>query len=181
MKTTTWSIDPMHSEVQFKVKHLVITTVTGRFNEFSGLIRADEHFENADINFEISTASISTSNEQRDTHLKSADFFDVETYPKLSFRGDSLRRTFDDEYELTGDITIKGITLPISLSVEYAGTVTDPWGNIKAGFEVRGILNRKTFGLNWNATTETGGLVVSEDVKLAINLQLVKQAEPIAA
>lgn len=181
MKTTTWSIDPMHSEIQFKAKHLVITTVTGRFNDFSGIVRADENFESADISFEISTASISTSNEQRDTHLKSADFFDVETYPKLTFRGDSLRRKHNDKYELTGDITIKGITLPIALSVEYAGTVTDPWGNIKAGFEVRGILNRKHFGLNWNATTETGGLVVSEDVKLAINLQLVKQAEAVAA
>jgi len=181
MKTTTWSIDPMHSEIQFKVKHLVITTVTGRFNDFSGIINADENFENADINFEINAASISTSNEQRDTHLKSADFFDVEIYPKITFRGDSFRKKDDDEYQLTGDITIKGITLPIALSVEYAGTVTDPWGNVKAGFEVRGTLKRKNFGLNWNATTEAGGLVVSEDVKLVINLQLVKQAERVAA
>jgi polyisoprenoid-binding protein YceI len=181
MKTTTWSIDPMHSEIQFKVKHLVITTVTGRFNDFSGTIHADENFENADITFEINAASISTSNDQRDTHLKSADFFNVETYPKISFRGESLRKTHDGEYQLTGDITIKETTLPIALSVDYAGTVTDPWGNIKAGFEVRGSLNRKNFGLTWNATTETGGLVVSEDVKLAINLQLVKQAERVAA
>ena len=176
MKTTTWSIDPVHSEIQFKVKHLVITTVTGRFNNFSGIILANEDFENADIMFEINAASISTGNEQRDTHLKSRDFFDVEIYPKLRFRGDSLRRKRDDQYELTGDITIKGITRPIALSVEYAGIMTDPFGNVKAGFEVRGILNRKHFGLNWNATTETGGLVVSEDVRLTINLQLVKQS-----
>ena len=105
----------------------------------------------------------------------------METYPKITFHGDSLRRKYDDEYQLAGDITIKEVTLPIALSVEYAGTVTDPRGNVKAGFEVRGTLNRKNFGLNWNVTTETGGLVVSEDVKLAINLQLVKQAEQVAA
>ena len=181
MKTTTWNIDPIHSEVQFKVKYLIITTVTGRFTNFSGVIHADENFENTDISFEIDSNSISTNNEQRDAHLKNADFFDVEMHPKLSFRADSFRRTLDEEFELTGDLTIKGITRPLALSVEYAGTMTDPWGNMKAGFEVRGVLNRKDFGLNWNATTEAGGLLVSEDVKLVINLQLGKQVEPVTA
>ena len=181
MKTTTWNIDPVHSEVQFKVKYLIITTITGRFTNFSGIIHADENFENTDISFEIEAASISSSNEQRDDHLRNSDFFDVEKHPKLLFQADSFRRTLDDQFELTGDLTIKGITRPIALSVEYGGIVTDPWGNVKAGFEVKGVLNRKDFGLNWNATTETGGILVSENVKLAINLQLVKQVEPAIA
>jgi len=181
MKTTTWNIDPAHSEVQFKVKHLVITTVTGRFTNFSGVIHTDENFENTDISFEIEAASISTNNEQRDAHLKSADFFDVGKHSQILFRGDYLRRKRDDEFELIGDLTIKGITRPIALAVEYAGTMTDPWGNVKSGFEVKGVLNRKDFGLNWNATTEAGGLLVSEDVKLVVNLQLIKQVEPAIA
>jgi polyisoprenoid-binding protein YceI len=175
MANTTWAIDASHSEIQFKVKHLVITTVTGSFNEFSGSVTAEEGFENANISFEANVASINTNSEQRDGHLKSADFFDAEQFPTLSFTSTTFSKNADDEFSLTGDLTIKGTTLPVTLSVEYGGTATDPWGNVKAGFELTGKINRKDFGLTWNAITETGGALVSEEVKLVANVQLVKQ------
>ncbi len=175
MATSTWAIDPAHSEIQFKVKHLVITTVTGHFKEFSGSVEAEEGFENASIAFEAAVASISTNNEQRDGHLKSADFFDAENFPTLSFASTSFTKDGSD-FSLVGDLTIKGTTLPITFEVDYEGTATDPWGNVKAGFEVKGKINRKDFGLAWNAITEAGSALVSEEVKLIGNIQLVKQA-----
>jgi polyisoprenoid-binding protein YceI len=177
MENSTWAIDPSHSEIQFKVKHLVITTVTGHFKEFSGsLVSNAENFDGASISFEAKTASINTNSEQRDEHLKSADFFDAEQFPTLSFQSTSFKKADDEEYNLTGNLTMKGVTLPIDLEVEYNGTATDPWGNVKAGFEITGKLNRKDFGLTWNAPTEAGGVLVSEEVKLIANIQLVKQA-----
>jgi polyisoprenoid-binding protein YceI len=177
MENSTWAIDPSHSEIQFKVKHLVITTVTGHFKEFSGSLTGDaNNFDGASISFEAKTASISTNNEQRDEHLKSADFFDAEQFPTLSFQSTSFAKQDDEEYTLKGNLTMKGLTLPIDLEVEYNGTATDPWGNVKAGFELKGKLNRKDFGLTWNAPTEAGGVLVSEEVKLIANIQLVKQA-----
>ncbi|MDI9866309.1 YceI family protein [Flectobacillus sp. DC10W] len=175
MATNTWAIDPSHSEIQFKVKHLVITTVTGHFEEFSGAVEAEEGFENASISFEANTASINTKSEQRDGHLKSADFFDVEQFPTLSFKSTSFVKDGSD-FELNGDLTIKGVTLPVTLEVDFEGIATDPWGNVKAGFEVKGKINRKDFGLTWNAITEAGSALVSEEVKLVANIQLVKQA-----
>jgi len=174
MATTNWVIDASHSEVQFKVKHLVITTVTGSFNEFSGTVEAGDTFENAKISFEANTASISTNSEQRDGHLKSGDFFDVEKFPKLSFKGTKFSKK-DTGFELVGDLTIKDVTNSVTLSVEYGGTANDPWGNTKAGFEVSGKINRKDFGLTWNAPTEAGGVLVSDEVKLIANVQLLKQ------
>lgn len=177
MENLTWAIDPSHSEIQFKVKHLVITTVTGNFKEFSGSLESiSDDFDGASIAFEAKTESISTNSEQRDGHLKSADFFDVEQFPTLSFQSTSFTKKGDEEYGLTGNLTLKGVTLPIDLEVEYNGTATDPWGNVKAGFELKGKLNRKDFGLTWNAPTEAGGVLVSEEVKLIANIQLVKQA-----
>ncbi len=176
MSTTIWAIDPSHSEVQFKVKHLVITTVTGHFKEFSGTVEAGDDFEDAKISFEAKVDSISTNSEQRDGHLKSADFFEVEKYPTLSFTSTKFTKKDDDEFELVGDLTIKGVTNPVKLSVEYGGTATDPWGNVKAGFELTAKINRKDFGLTWNAPTEAGGVLVSEEVKLIANIQLLKQA-----
>ena len=175
MATTNWIIDPAHSEIHFKVKHLVITTVTGSFREFSGKVVADEDFSNATIEFEATTGSINTNNEQRDSHLKSADFFESEKFPKLTFVSSRLTKKNDDEFELEGNLTIKDVTKTVTLNVEYSGTAKDPWGNIKAGFEVKGKLNRKDFGLTWNALTEAGGAVVSDEVKLLANIQLVKQ------
>jgi len=175
MATTNWIIDASHSEVQFKVKHLVITTVTGNFQEFSGTVASGDTFDNAKIIFEANTNSITTHSEQRDGHLKSGDFFDVEKFPKISFAATKFAKKGDDTFELVGDLTIKDITKSVTLAVEHGGVATDPWGNIKAGFEITGKINRKDFGLNWNAPTEAGGVLVSEEVKIIANIQLLKQ------
>jgi polyisoprenoid-binding protein YceI len=172
---TTWAIDPAHSEIQFKVKHLVITTVTGNFTQFSGWVHSGEDFEDAQIHFEANVASISTNSEQRDSHLKSQDFFEAEKFPTLNFTSTRFEKKDDSTFELEGDLTIKGVTKKIGFDVEYAGTAKDPWGNTKAGFELKGKINRKDFGLNWNAITEAGGALVSEEVKLIANIQLIKQ------
>ena len=174
-KKVTWSIDPAHSEVQFKVKHLVISTVTGQFTSFSGGLEAEgEGFENSRAVFEADVDSISTNNKDRNTHLKSADFFDAENHPKITFVSTGFKKTGEDTYEIIGDITIRGTTKPIVLKAEYGGTTVDPYGNTKAGFEVTGKLNRKEFGLKWNGVTETGGVVVGDEVRLLLNLQYAK-------
>lgn len=176
MELTKWAIDPTHSEVQFKVKHLVITTVTGSFGKFSGEIIANENFTELKGGIEIEASSISTNNEQRDEHLKSADFFDVANNANLNFEITGLQNIDGSEFELLGDLTIRGVKKPIKLSVNYDGTATDPWGNVKAGFEVTGKINRHDFGLTWSVITEAGGALVSDEVKLQANIQLVKQA-----
>ena len=174
---TKWVIDPMHSEVQFKVKHLVISTVSGFFKSFEGeLITDGDDFENAEIDFSLDINSIDTNQSQRDEHLKSAEFFDAEKYPKISFKSTSLTKTDDEEYELAGDLTIKDVTKPVKLNAEFGGSAADFYGNTKAGFEISGKINRKDFGLTWSATTEAGGVVVGDEIKLAINIQLIKQA-----
>jgi len=172
MATTKWVLDPLHSEVQFKVKHLVISTVTGFFRKFEGeLSTENDNFSNASVSFSLDVNSIDTNQEARDNHLKSAEFFDAEQYPAITFKSTS----FDGE-ELKGDLTIKGITKPVTLEVEHGGTATDFYGNTKAGFEVTGKINRKDFGLTWDGVTEAGSVVVGEDIKLIINVQFAKQA-----
>ncbi len=172
MATTKWALDPMHSEVQFKVKHLVISTVTGSFKTFEGTVTAQgDTFEGAEVEFSLDVNSIDTNQEQRDGHLKSAEFFDAEKYPKITFKSTSLT---DDK--LTGDLTIKDVTKSVTLDVEHGGTATDFYGNLKAGFEVTGKINRKEFGLTWSGVTEAGAVVVGEDIKLIINVQFAKQA-----
>jgi polyisoprenoid-binding protein YceI len=174
---TKWVIDPMHSEVQFKVKHLVISTVSGFFKSFAGeLITDNDDFENAEIDFTLDIDSIDTNQSQRDEHLKSAEFFDAATYPKISFKSTSFTKTGDDEYALKGDLTIKDVTKPVSLDVEFGGSAADFYGNTKAGFEISGKINRKDFGLTWDGVTEAGSIVVGEDIKLLINVQFAKQA-----
>lgn len=174
---TKWSIDPMHSEVQFKVKHLVISTVSGFFKSFSGTVEAEnEDFSDAKIEFSIDIDSIDTTQTQRDEHLKSAEFFDAAQYPHITFKSTSFTKTGDDEYELKGDLTVKNVTNPVTLNVEYGGSAADFYGNTKAGFEVTGKINRKEFGLTWDGVTEAGSIVVGEDIKLTINAQLIKQA-----
>ncbi|MBT33265.1 MAG: hypothetical protein CMO01_26690 [Thalassobius sp.] len=171
-----WAIDPMHSEIQFKVKHLVISTVTGSFTAFDGILEAEgDEFEGAKVAFSADTASVSTNNADRDGHLKSGDFFDAETYPKLSFESTSFTKTGDDEYELKGNLTIKDVTKAVTLKVEHGGIMVDPYGNTKAGFEISGKVNRKEYGLSWSAVTEAGGVVVGDDVKLLLNVQVAKQ------
>jgi polyisoprenoid-binding protein YceI len=166
---TKWGIDPTHTEVQFKVKHLVISTVTGTFNKFNGWAEAEEeNFNGADIQFSIEAGSIDTNQADRDAHLKSPDFFDAANHPTIEFKG-----KLNGE-KLSGHLTMRGKTLPVTLKAELGGVAKDPWGNTKAGFEISGTVNRKEFGLNWNAVTEAGGVLVGEDVKILINAQLVK-------
>ncbi len=173
---TKWVLDPTHSEVHFKVKHLVISTVTGTFKSFEGTFEAENgDFTDAEIDFSLDVSSIDTNQEQRDTHLKSADFFESEKYPKIVFKSTSFRKVDDDEYELTGDLTVKDVTKPIKLEVEYGGSATDFYGNEKAGFEIEGKISRKEFGLTWDAVTEAGAIVVGDDIKLSINAQFTKQ------
>jgi polyisoprenoid-binding protein YceI len=178
MATKTWALDPTHSEVQFKIKHLMITNVTGSFDIFTVSAQTeDEDFSKGKISFTADVNSVSTNNEQRDGHLKSADFFDAEKYPQIKFvatKADSVDN--DGSFDLYGDLTIRDVTKNIKLSVEFGGVVKDPYGNTKAGFTINGKINRKDFGLTWSAVTEAGGIVVSDDVKIAAEIQLIEQA-----
>ncbi|MBF9252736.1 YceI family protein [Pontibacter sp. 172403-2] len=178
MATTKWTVDPAHSEIQFKVKHLMITTVTGYFQKFNLEVETeDEDFEKfSNLTFTADINSINTNNEQRDTHLRSADFFDAENHTELRFDGKSYKKVSDDEAKVQGDLTIRGITKPVTVNVEFGGMVVDPYGQTKAGFTVDGKISRKEFGLTWNAVTEAGSVVVSDEIKLHAEIQLVKQA-----
>ncbi|MES2849013.1 MAG: YceI family protein [Bacteroidota bacterium] len=177
MATTKWALDPTHSEIGFKVKHLMFTNVSGHFKTFTASAETeDDTFNNATIEFSADVDSVSTNNEQRDAHLKGADFFDAATFPKMSFKATKFAPNGDGEYELAGDLTMHGVTHPVKLNAEFGGIVKDPWGNVKAGFSLNGKLHRKDFGLNWNAVLETGGVMVSEEVKIHAEIQLVKQA-----
>lgn len=171
---TKWNIDPTHSEVQFKVKHLVISTVTGQFNKFEGSLESDnEDFDGAKAEFQLEAASVDTNVTDRDNHLKSAEFFDAEKFPHIKFTNGKLRKSGED-YKLTGNLTIKDNTKPITLDVEYGGSMVDGYGQNKAGFEITGKINRKEFGLTWNAVTEAGGVVVGDDVRLILNVQVIQ-------
>ena len=165
----TWKIDPVHSEIKFKVKHLVVSTVTGKFDSFDAAIESEsDDFTNAKITFEADVNSINTGNGMRDGHLKSADFFDAANHPKIMFVSKSLTEKSDNEYTLSGDITIRGITKQILLDVVYNGVAKGMDGNTIAGFEITGKLNRFEFGLHWNTLTEAGGMTVGSDIKLEI-------------
>ncbi len=173
---TKWAIDPTHSEVTFKVKHLVISTVTGKFGEFSGSLEQDgEDFEGAKASFSTAIKSITTGADDRDAHLKSDDFFNAEAYPEMKFESTRFEKEDDNNYKLTGDLTIRDITKSITLDVAHGGTVEDPYGNTKAGFEISGKINRKDFGLKWNGVTEAGSVVVSNEVTLNLNIQVARQ------
>lgn len=174
MKTTKWAIDPTHSEITFKVKHLMISNVKGEFRTFQANIDGED-FTNSIISANIDASSISTNNDDRDTHLKSPDFFEVEKYPEITFVSKSIKKVDDDEYQLVGDLTIKGTTKEITLDTEFGGYMKDPYGNEKAGFSINGKLNRKDFGLNWNAALEAGGVMVGNEIKINAEVQFVKQ------
>lgn len=173
---TLWKIDPGHSEIQFKVKHLMITTVTGYFKKFDLTVETenDDFTTATKILFTADTSSIDTNNDQRDTHLKSGDFFDSESFGQLTFTGKKFSGSGED-YTLTGDLNIRGVTKPVSLKVHFGGVVVDPYGQTKAGFEVTGKISRKEFGLVWNAVTEAGQVVVSDDIRIVCEIQLIKQ------
>ena len=184
LKTSTktkWALDPTHSELAFKVRHMMITNVKGEFRKFDGsLLTEGSDFTKSSIDVTIDASSIFTNEDKRDGHLKSGDFFDIENYPTLSFQGKSFKKLYDDEYKLKGVLTIKGVSKEVELDVEFGGINKDPWGNEKAGFSVEGKINRKDFGLNWNAALETGGVLVSEEVKISAEVQFVRpQTQPI--
>ena len=178
MATKTWAVDPIHSEVHFKIKHLMITNVTGSFNIFAvSVATEEENFSKAKISFTADVASVNTGNEQRDGHLKSADFLDATSYPQIKFIATKTENVDNDgSYELYGDLTIRDVTKSIKLDVEFGGVVKDMYGNTKAGFTINGKINRKDFGLAWSGITEAGGIVLSEEVKIMSEIQLIEQA-----
>lgn len=175
VKKATWVLDPVHSELTFKVKHMMISNVKGEFKDFSIDVVGDDILKST-INTKIDASSINTNNTDRDNHLKSADFFDVDHHKDLSFNSTSIKHKGDDEYEIKGILTIKGISQEVSLEMEFGGINKDPWGNEKAGMSINGKLNRKDWGLNWNAALETGGMLVSEDVRISGEIQFLKQS-----
>jgi polyisoprenoid-binding protein YceI len=171
-----WTIDPSHSEVGFKVKHLMITNVKGGFRDYSATVETEgEDFVNPNVEFRAKTASIDTADNKRDEHLRSADFFDSEKYPELKFISTGYERKDEETFTLYGDLTIKNITKPIKLQVIFEGIMKDPYGNTKAGFNIEGKINRKEWELNWNAALETGGVLVGDEVRLLAEVQLLKQ------
>lgn len=172
---TKWAFDKVHSKVEFSVSHLVISEVSGFFKSFDGTVEATkDDFSDAKIDFSVDINSIDTDNQNRDGHLKSDDFFNAEKFPKMIFKGKSLKKVGKNKYKLTGDLTIRDITKSITLDVVYNGTVKDPWGNTKAGFKVKGTVNRFDYGLKWNTLMETGGAVVGKDVEIKVDLELQK-------
>jgi len=178
----TYKIDVDHSDILFKVKHLMISTATGYFKKFDATIETEgEEFTNAKVYFEADIDSIDTKNADRDAHLKSDDFFNAAQFPKMTFKSTSIEKEGEGEYKLKGDLTIRDITKPITLEVDYNGSAKDPYGNERAGFEVTGKINRKEFGLKWSAVTEAGGLVVDDVVKLQMNVEFIKQADAATA
>ncbi|PWS26204.1 hypothetical protein DHW03_15535 [Pedobacter yonginense] len=174
--TTVWKVDPSHSEVQFKVKHLMITTITGNFGTYDLEVETegDDFTKSSMISFSATVDSISTNNEQRDGHLKSEEFFDAKRYPAILFEGHKFENKGED-YSVTGDLTIKGVTKPITVDVEYGGIAVDPYGQTKAGFSLSGKIRRKLFGLTWEGITEAGNIVVSDEIKFIAEVQLIKQ------
>ena len=182
MAKQTWVLDPTHSELQFKIRHLMISTVSGQFNEFKATVKTDDDdFTNARVHFETAVDSISTNNEQRDAHLKNGDFFDAEKYPVITFDSERMEKIAEDEYKLYGTLTLRGISKKITLNTEFGGLTKDPWGNTRTGFSVSGKINRQDFGMSFGAVSETGGLLLGDDVKINANVQFVKEAVAYAA
>ena len=176
-----WQIDPAHSEVTFSVKHMMISTVRGKFSRFSGTVEADEQNPaGAQIAVQIEAASLDTGNEQRDGHLRSPDFFDAERFPTLSFKSTRIEQRGDDRFAMHGDLTIRDVTKPVVLDVEYAGQAKSPWGVVSAGFSAQTKINRKDWGLNWNVALETGGWLVSDEIRISIEVELMQQPEQAA-
>ena len=176
MASTTWNLDTAHSEVTFKVKHLVISTVTGQFKNFSSAVSTEgDDFSTAKISFELETGSVDTGNDMRNDHLRGEDFFNAEAFPKIIFTATAIRALDGADHEIDGHLTIRDVTKPITFKVEFGGIAKDPYGQVKAGFELEGKIKRSEFGLTWNALTEAGGAVVSDEVKIQANVQYIKQ------
>lgn len=174
MSKTVWNLDPMHSEVNFRVRHLLISTVSGKFERINSTVTTDgDDFTQAEVVFSADVASINTGVGDRDNHLRSDDFFNAEKFPEIRFKSTAISQS-GNGYQVDGDLTIRDVTRPVSFSVENGGTMVDFYGNTKAGFELQGTINRKEFGLMWDAVTEAGGVVVSDEVKFQVNLQYAK-------
>ena len=174
--TTKWNVDPTHSQIGFRVKHMVISTVSGLFKNFTVEVETDgDDFSTAKVNVTIETASVDTGSDQRDGHLKSDDFFNAEQFPQITFVSDSVKKVNDQLYQLHGELTVRDITRPITLDVEYGGVIKDPYGLTRAGFAVAGSINRRDYNLRWSALTEAGGMVVSDDVRINCEVQITKQ------
>jgi len=176
MATTKWILDPTHSEVEFKVKHMMISTVSGKFTQFEADVQTEEEdFTTAKVSFTIDVNSITTGNEQRDGHLKAPDFFETAKFPQIKFTATKYENVDNDgSYEVYGDLTIHGVTKNVKLDAEFGGVIKDPWGNTRAGITVSGKINRKDFGLSWHGVTETGSLIVSDEVRIHVGLEFVK-------
>jgi len=173
----SWNFDSGHTQVNFSAKHMGIMTVRGHFMDVQAVLEVNDDFTASAVEATINAASLVTNDAKRDDHLRSADFLDVEHYPTIIFQSRKIERAEHERYRMTGDLTIHGVTRPVTLDVVYSGEVKDPWGNTRAGFSAEGIINRKDWGLGWNAVLETGGLVVSEDIKIQIEVEVVKPAE----
>ena len=182
MTTNSWNLDTVHSGINFSVRHMVVSKVRCRFTKFTGNVELDESdLARSVVEATIDASSIDTGTAQRDDHLRSADFFDVEHFPQIRFRSTGIEKLGEDRYRLTGELTIRDVTRPIALDAEYGGRGKDPWGNERVGFTVKGALDRKDFGLKWNQSLETGGVLVSDRVELELELQAVKAAVAAAA
>ncbi|UVD79066.1 YceI family protein [Myroides albus] len=175
MTNAIWNIDPTHSEIGFKVKHMMFTNVSGKFNEFTSTIESkSDNFEDSLIAFNAKVDSVDTNNTERDNHLKSADFFETDKFKEIKFTSTEIEKVADTTFKVTGLLTIKGVSKSVSFDAEYSGVLTDPWGNTKIGLSLKGKINRKEFGLTWNAALETGGVLVAEDIKLFAEVQFAK-------
>lgn len=182
MEHTKWILDPTHSELGFKIKHLMITNVSGNFKEIEAEVETKgEDFTTARIEAKIKTASINTNNEQRDAHLRTSDFLEAEKYPEISFKSTRVEKIDNENFFVYGDLTLKGVTKPVKLNVEYSGVTKDPWGNERSGVIITGKINRSEWGVTFNTVLETGGLALSDEIKIHSEIQLVKQAVSVAA
>jgi polyisoprenoid-binding protein YceI len=177
MSTTKWALDATHSEVQFKVKHLMISNVTGFFKKFEGTVETEgDDFTTAKIHFSADVDSINTNNEQRDGHLKTGDFFDAAAHPQIKFESAKLEKISTENYKLHGNLNMKGVSKAVVLDVDFGGIAKDPYGNTRAGFTVNGKINRQDFGVSFNGVTETGGLLLGNDISIHSNIEFIKQA-----
>ena len=173
---TKWVLDPVHSEVEFKVRHMMISNVSGKFTKFDAAVETEgEDFMTAKVTFTVDIDSITTGNDQRDGHLKSVDFFDAANFPQLKFVTTKYENVDNDgSYEVYGELTIRGVTKNVKLDTEFGGVIKDPYGNTRAGVTISGKINRKEYGLSWSGVTETGSLIVSDDVRIHVALELIK-------
>ena len=175
MATTNWALDAVHSELHFKIKHMMVSTVTGGFGKFeANLTTEGDDISTAQVSFSADVDSITTSNDQRDGHLKSPDFFDAANHPKITFQSTQMEKVSDDDYKMHGNLTMHGVTVPVVMGVNYGGTVKDPYGMLRAGFNLEGKIDRRDFGLVYNGALEAGGVVLGEEVKVLANIEFTK-------